>query len=109
MPPFVTAVLNIAARAWARELSWRSTSAFGLFLDAFVPVGVFIFTFIFIHKGWFGMAGLNVLKDLAKTAVITVVVLLIVAIAVFLAAIPVTIYDDHKALLARIRTLHTEN
>jgi hypothetical protein len=101
---------HLAYRAWLQELTWRSASTFGLLIEWITPVLVFSGTLLCIRKGWLGMSSLKALvKDLAKTTAVTIAMLALLAFAVFLVAIPVTIHSDHEALLNRIKTLHNEN
>jgi hypothetical protein len=106
----LSAIGHLLFRAWETEVSWRSSSTFGIILEVCIPVGVFLFTMLCIRRGWFGMATLRTtIADLSKAAIVTVVVLTGTAILIFMVAIPVTIYRDHRALLSRIHALQTEN
>jgi hypothetical protein len=110
MPKFMLECLHLAARAWDLELHWRSASTFGLVIEWVGPLAIFAAVFACIRCGWFGMAMLTtgLLRDLAKTTAVTVGVLVGLAVVVFMAAIPVTIYFDHQALVERIKNLHNE-
>ncbi len=99
MVKVLVAVVHLAWRSWQTEISWRSTSTFGIVVDICTPIAIWLFTFACVRKGWLGMAALKAeVPSVRRAAIIGFLALLGIAFALFLVAIPVTIYEDHEEL-----------
>jgi hypothetical protein len=104
--------LVFISRTWDQFLAWNSATTFSILKETFIiPLTVFVFT-LWISIGsefWkpsvFKARG----REVLKAFVIAVVVPVVLVAAVFVVAIPVTVYRDHQELVARIRRLSQEN
>jgi cell division protein FtsB len=93
-------IAHLLARCWAEVLRWQGTTTFSVVREAAIPV-VILLVVRWWDVGWEfkRVTAMGPFKEELRRAVKTITVLLAVAGVVFLAAIPVVIYQDHKELV----------
>lgn len=105
-------IWRFLGRVWDLVKIWNSATTFSLVKEAIIlPLVLFVLTAaITIGRGWYKPSILQSRgRDLVKALIIAVGGSLALLVAVFLAALPVSFYQDHVDLLGKIESLRQSN
>jgi hypothetical protein len=111
-------LLRFLSRVWAKLLAWHSATTFSVVRETIIiPLVIVLLTLIVIlyplrKEKWWKWDVLKTLQDrigeVFKSLVIVIISLFVLLIAVFMAAVPVVVYQDHNNFLSAIRILTAE-